>query len=92
MQAFFHPSDELYKASGGFNDWLKDAILGGGDVLSNLRAWEKAPGARLSHPREEHLIPLLMTAAAAGANANARVTYETTVGNGEYAMSSYIFE
>ncbi len=36
-----------------------------------LRAWSKAPGARLSHPREEHLLPLMI---AAGAGSDDRGT------------------
>jgi aromatic ring-opening dioxygenase catalytic subunit (LigB family) len=28
--------------------------------------WEEAPGARLAHPREDHLLPLMVAAGAAG--------------------------
>ncbi len=34
-----------------------------GERLTN---WEKAPGARVCHPREEHLLPLHVCACAAG--------------------------
>jgi hypothetical protein len=34
--------------------------------LKALHAWEKAPAARACHPREEHLLPLLVCAGAGG--------------------------
>ena len=93
MHGFFHPSLESYTASAYFNDWLKDFILGSdGNVLGKLKAWEQAPGARISHPREEHLIPLFMTAAAGGPDATPRVIYETKAGDGQHAISSYLFQ
>ncbi|WP_100640684.1 DODA-type extradiol aromatic ring-opening family dioxygenase [Alteromonas facilis] len=51
-----------------FDDWLAGALS---DVASRdeaLSAWEKAPGARESHPtgEEEHLIPLMVAVGAAG--------------------------
>jgi aromatic ring-opening dioxygenase catalytic subunit (LigB family) len=33
-----------------------------------LVAWRSAPDARLNHPREEHLLPLMVVAGAAGAD------------------------
>ena len=45
-----------------FDDWLVDVFTG--DKLKNIERekkmieWTKAPSARISHPREEHLIPL----------------------------------
>ena len=33
--------------------------------------WSKAPAARLAHPREEHLLPLMVMAGAAGADLGA---------------------
>ncbi|MFP5390477.1 MAG: dioxygenase, partial [Gammaproteobacteria bacterium] len=32
-----------------------------------LADWEQAPGARLAHPREDHLLPFMVVAGAAGA-------------------------
>lgn len=51
-----------------FDDWLYDAVaLSAGEAREGkLRAWEQAPGARLAHPREEHLLPLMVAAGAAG--------------------------
>lgn len=43
-----------------------------------LQNWEQAPGARICHPREEHLLPLMFAAGAAGHDKGVR-TYEDTV-------------
>ena len=40
-----------------------------------LASWDKAPKARESHPREEHLLPLHVCAGAAGEDAG-RVVFE----------------
>ncbi|HVV51722.1 MAG TPA: class III extradiol ring-cleavage dioxygenase [Polyangia bacterium] len=55
--------------SRAFNAWLTEAVTG--DVRERekkLAAWESAPAARVCHPREEHLIPLMVVAGAAGAD------------------------
>ena len=36
---------------------------------TRLLAWAQAPAARDCHPREEHLLPLMVCAGAAGADA-----------------------
>ena len=53
-----------------FQDWLKETC---GDVTISpeqqrrrLLNWEDAPAARHCHPREEHLLPLMVCAGAAG--------------------------
>jgi hypothetical protein len=62
-----------------FNKWLKSTILDDdkNGRLEKLQNWESAPGARASHPREEHLLPLLMVAAAGGEDAPATLIYDT---------------
>jgi aromatic ring-opening dioxygenase catalytic subunit (LigB family) len=53
-----------------FQDWLKK-ICGDGNTSpeqqkEQLLNWEQAPAARHCHPREEHLLPLMVCAGAAG--------------------------
>ena len=92
MQGFFHPSSASYQASSSFNDWLKQVMLkeDATERLSALQQWEMAPGARASHPREEHLLPLLMVAATASSEPP-QLIFETASGNGNHAVSSYLF-
>ncbi|HEX2612749.1 MAG TPA: class III extradiol ring-cleavage dioxygenase [Fibrobacteria bacterium] len=50
-----------------FDAWLREAAtLPPKDRDAALARWAEAPGARRAHPREEHLIPLLVIAGAAG--------------------------
>ncbi len=53
--------------SEAFNTWLTSVVTGpSGERAEKLRDWASAPFARMCHPREEHLIPLLVVAGAAG--------------------------
>lgn len=50
-----------------FDDWLSAACTGpveNRDAL--LCQWSQAPSGRFAHPREEHLLPLMVVAGAAG--------------------------
>lgn len=63
MQAFFTPDDENSRQlNNNFESWLKQTCCDTGiDEKARgaqLCNWEKAPGARYCHPREEHLLPL----------------------------------
>ena len=51
-----------------FENYLNNAIEQGDAKVRNdmLAKWEAVPGARLAHPREDHLIPLMVVAGAAG--------------------------
>jgi aromatic ring-opening dioxygenase catalytic subunit (LigB family) len=52
-----------------FDAWLRAAATAEpADRDRQLAAWSTAPSARLAHPREEHLLPLLVIAGAAGAD------------------------
>ncbi len=101
MKAFFNPSEATINASNDFNQWLKATILGNdSNYLEKLKHWKNAPGGQMCHPREEHLIPLLMAAAAGGANAQPRLIYDTTIDAShnpldqvsEHAVSGFIFQ
>lgn len=53
-------------AAQAFDDWLQDTLSTGGvRRAQGLRAWSRAPGALVAHPREEHLLPLHVVAGAA---------------------------
>jgi aromatic ring-opening dioxygenase catalytic subunit (LigB family) len=52
-----------------FDAWLREvATAEPAERDRQLAAWEAAPAARAAHPREEHLIPLMVCAGAAGAD------------------------
>lgn len=54
-------------ASVAFDDWLKATVMAEPAERSRrLAEWLKAPHAREVHPREEHLLPLMVAAGAAG--------------------------
>lgn len=54
-----------------FNEWLVDAVTS--EAVSErarlLEQWQGAPQARAAHPREEHLMPLMVAVGAAGDDA-----------------------
>jgi aromatic ring-opening dioxygenase catalytic subunit (LigB family) len=50
-----------------FDGWLRESMTLDADSRNaRLKQWESAPAARTAHPREEHLIPLMVAAGAAG--------------------------
>ena len=52
--------------SRAFDDWLAASMSLEADAReSELVQWERAPAARACHPREEHLLPLMVVAGAA---------------------------
>jgi aromatic ring-opening dioxygenase catalytic subunit (LigB family) len=72
-----------------FDAWLRETMAMDPDPReSRLIAWERAPAARAAHPREEHLIPLMVTAGAAGED-RAVLGYRGTFGG--LRVSSYHF-
>ncbi|MBD8531907.1 MULTISPECIES: class III extradiol ring-cleavage dioxygenase [unclassified Massilia] len=60
--------DESTPAAEAFEAWLNCAIAepDAGARNALLADWEQAPAARLAHPREDHLVPLMVVAGAAG--------------------------
>ena len=50
-----------------FDAWLQQAATADPETRARrLGDWASAPGARQAHPREEHLLPLMVVAGAAG--------------------------
>ena len=55
--------------SDAFDAWLTQAATAPPERRdAELQAWSRAPAARQSHPREEHLLPLMVVAGAAGSD------------------------
>ena len=65
MRGFNQPASGPH--SERFDAWLSSTVA---DAPANrdaaLSAWKRAPSAIESHPREEHLMPLMVAAGAAG--------------------------
>lgn len=49
-----------------FDDWLAAAVRDPAHRPAALQRWSEAPSGRASHPREEHLLPLMVVTGAAG--------------------------
>jgi aromatic ring-opening dioxygenase catalytic subunit (LigB family) len=65
MRGFGDPRAKA--ASEAFDAWLRDtATKDAKERDAGLTAWSNAPAARQVHPREEHLLPLMVIAGAAG--------------------------
>ena len=78
--------------SAAFDAWLQStlAIADAAARSATLAAWERAPAARLAHPREEHLLPLMAALGAAEGDAATRVYHEQAFFGG-ITVSSYRF-
>jgi aromatic ring-opening dioxygenase catalytic subunit (LigB family) len=62
-----------------FDAWLGEAATQAPDERARrLEQWARAPSARQAHPREEHLLPLMVVAGAAGSD-RGRVAYSGTL-------------
>jgi aromatic ring-opening dioxygenase catalytic subunit (LigB family) len=61
-------------ASDAFDAWLTQAVEAEPEQRdAELVHWSEAPGAKASHPRSEHLVPLMVAAGAAGTDRGRRV-------------------
>jgi aromatic ring-opening dioxygenase catalytic subunit (LigB family) len=64
-----------------FDAWLTDAATDEpARRNARLAAWANAPEARFAHPREEHLLPLMVAAGAAGDDRGRQVYGDTIMG------------
>jgi aromatic ring-opening dioxygenase catalytic subunit (LigB family) len=58
-----------HPAASAFDAWLRAAATRASrERDAQLAEWQAAPSARAAHPREEHLLPLMVVAGAAGAD------------------------
>ena len=94
MRAFFSGDPAVKGKSETFDNWLTETLTA--SSLSNqereqrLRDWAIAPQARFCHPREEHLIPLLVCwGAAAQSLSTAEQNFSGLLFNS--AISGYIW-
>lgn len=86
----FGPGAEV--PSREFDAWLTETVCESSSEERNekLRNWSSAPSARLAHPREDHLIPLMVAAGAAEEEKGVRVYHEDSFFGG-ISVSSYRF-
>jgi aromatic ring-opening dioxygenase catalytic subunit (LigB family) len=82
--------DDSTAVANAFEDFLNQAITAPDATLRNdmLVHWQSAPAARLAHPREDHLIPLMVVAGAAGGDVGHRLFVDHVR---KVAMASYEF-
>lgn len=72
-----------------FDTWLRETAEAAPDLrTSRLIDWEAAPGARACHPREEHLIPLMVAVGAAEHEPGATV-YHARIGGKPYSCFAF---
>ena len=76
--------------SAAFDAWLQSALPSPAGRDERLQAWAQAPAARIAHPREEHLLPLMVAAGAAEGD-SARCSYHETGFMGGVTASSFRF-
>ena len=77
-------------ASDRFDAWLAEAVCEPDPRVRNekLAQWTLAPAAREAHPREEHLLPLIVAAGAAGDDPGSRIFTDRVMGA---TVSAYQF-
>ncbi len=80
-----------HTASVEFDAWLQSTLaLSGKERIDRLNAWSTAPSARVAHPREEHLLPLMVALGAAEQEASTCVYHESSF-FGWLTVSSFKF-
>jgi aromatic ring-opening dioxygenase catalytic subunit (LigB family) len=72
----------LIPGSQVFDDWLGHTVCQSDIQARNaaLANWSQAPAARYAHPREEHLLPLMVAAGAAGEDVGIRTFNDVMMG------------
>lgn len=75
-----------------FDAWLQETLVGEDpqDRTARLAHWSEAPAARVAHPQEDHLLPLMVAVGAAEQDA-ATVVYHEDGFFGGVVVSSFRF-
>ena len=78
--------------SATFDQWLQHTLIAASPVERSIQLieWAKAPAARHAHPREEHLIPL-MVAVGAAETEDGTCVYHDEAAFGSIVASSFRF-
>jgi len=77
--------------SEAFDGWLANTLsMPAKERTQSLKEWDRAPAARIAHPREDHFIPLLVAIGAAEGESAERIYHEQGFMGGVTA-SSYRF-
>ncbi|MBQ0718816.1 MAG: dioxygenase [Gammaproteobacteria bacterium] len=80
MQTLMTPGNDKVDAL-QFDSWLRTACANKGSEREQLLChWQSAPAAREAHPREEHLLPLMVAAGAAGNEAGIAIYRDQVLG------------
>lgn len=83
--------NDVHGYSKKFDDWLLQTVQSEPQKrIESLIGWEQAPNARLSQPREDHLLPLMVAAGAALEDTATRV-YSEKMSNWNFWTSSFKF-
>lgn len=88
LRAYMRP--ETPERARAFDAWLTGAVESVGPKRdARLAKWREAPFAEFSHPREEHLVPLMVAAGAGGDTAGKRIFTDEPMGA---QISAYRFD
>jgi aromatic ring-opening dioxygenase catalytic subunit (LigB family) len=88
LRAYLRP--ETAERARAFDAWLTGAVESPASQRDKmLSGWREAPFAAYAHPREEHLIPLMVAAGAGGDAPGSRIFTDEPMGA---AISAYRFD
>jgi aromatic ring-opening dioxygenase catalytic subunit (LigB family) len=81
-----------HESSKAFDNWLHQTLNQSDPQVRRERliSWQRAPAARVAHPREDHLIPLMVAVGAAEQETAHRIYHEDAFFGG-VVVSSYRF-
>ena len=89
LHHFMAQNPQSNAVSREFDTWLAHAVEAPPAIRTEaLTQWTHAPGARICHPRPEHLLPLMFAAGAAGMDRGIRDYSDTVMGK---ALSGFRF-